>query len=120
MTYDPDNIFAKIIRGEIPSDKVFEDENVLVISDKFPQAPVHILILPKNPYIDMADFAKNASDAEIVALNRVTAFVISEFNLEKNGYRVITNSGEHGGQEIPHLHWHVVGGHPLGKMLSNT
>jgi histidine triad (HIT) family protein len=118
MNYDPDNIFAKIINGTIPVEPVLENEHVIVIKDKFPQAPVHLLVLPKKPYINMTDFTQNASDEEIVALNRVTGQIITRFDLTKNGYRIISNAGNHGGQEIPHLHWHILGGKSLGKMLS--
>jgi histidine triad (HIT) family protein len=117
MNYDPDNIFAKIIEGTIPVEAVLENDHILVIKDKFPQAPVHLLVLPKKPYINMTDFTQNASDTEIIALNRATGEMIAKFDLEENGYRIISNAGIHGGQEIPHLHWHILGGKPLGKML---
>lgn len=120
MNYDPNNIFAKIIDGTIPVEPIFENEYVLVIKDKFPQAPIHLLILPKQPYINMTDFTQNASDEEIVTLNRATGEMIAKFGLEENGYRVISNAGTHGGQEIPHLHWHILGGKQLGKMLSSS
>ena len=116
-SYDPQNIFARILRGEIPSRKVYEDEHVLAIHDAFPQASIHILVLPKGAYVSMSDFTAQASDAEIVALNRAVAKIVRETGLQDGGYRVIANAGAHGGQEVPHLHLHIVGGEKLGPML---
>jgi len=118
MTYDKDNIFAKIIRGEIPCDKVYEDEHVLAFNDIAPQAPIHILVIPKGAYIDLADFSANASGDEITAFNRAVAQIISDHDLE-SGFRAIANTGVHGGQEVPHYHLHILGGASLGPMLSN-
>lgn len=117
MTYDPQNIFAKILRGDIPCKKVFENEHVLAFHDIQPQAPVHILVLPKGAYKDMSDFALNATAAEQAALLRAVGDIAKEHGLENAGYRMISNCGLNGGQEVPHLHLHLVGGGKLGRML---
>lgn len=116
--YDDDNIFAKILRGEIPNTTVYEDDHVLAFDDINPQAPVHVMVIPKGKYVSMTDFTESASDAEITALNRAVLKVVDAKNLKDAGYRVISNIGEDGGQEIPHLHLHVLGGRPLGSLLS--
>jgi histidine triad (HIT) family protein len=118
MTYDNQNIFAKILRGDIPSNKIYEDEYVLAIHDAFPQAPIHVLILPKGSYISMTEFSMQASDTEVIALNRAVGKVVEELKLVEGGYRLIANAGSNGGQEVPHLHWHIIGGEKLGPMLS--
>jgi len=117
MAYDDQNIFAKIIRGEIPCDKVFENDHVLAFNDITPQAKVHVLVIPKGAYVDIADFNKNASDAEILSFNRAVAEIISQLAVT-DGFRAIANTGDHGGQEVPHYHLHLLGGEPLGAMLS--
>ena len=117
MVYDPDNIFAKILRGEIPNNTVYEDDNVLVFDDIAPQAAIHCLIIPKGEYTDQADFAANASDAEIIAFERAIAKVIEIKNLGDHGYRAICNTGENGGQEVPHYHMHILGGEKLPPMI---
>lgn len=115
--YDTNNIFARILRGEIPCRKVLETAHTLAFHDIQPQAPVHILVIPKGPYVDMGDFSARASADEqadfIVALGRV----ITQENLATAGYRVISNCGANGGQEVPHLHVHILGGKRLGRML---
>lgn len=117
MAYDDNNVFAKILRGEIPCRKVFEDEHVLAFEDIDPKRPVHVLIIPKGHYTDATDFGENASDTEIAALHRAIARIARETSVANTGYRVIANTGEHGGQEVPHLHYHLVGGAPAGPML---
>jgi histidine triad (HIT) family protein len=117
MAYDTNNIFAKILRGEIPCKKVYEDSNVLAFNDIAPKAPVHILVLPKGAYTDMDDFTNNASAGEIAALFKALGTIAREQNLEKTGYRVISNCGLNGGQEVPHLHLHLLGGKRLGRMI---
>jgi len=117
-TYDDENIFAKILRGEIPNTTVYEDDHVLAFDDINPQAPVHVMVIPKGKYVSMTDFAADASDAEVVALNRAVLKVAEAKNLVEGGYRVIANIGEDGGQEIPHLHFHVIGGRPVGPILA--
>jgi len=113
MSYDNNNIFAKIIRGEIPCEKVYEDEHVLAFNDITPKAPVHILVLPKKPYVDMDDFSKNASAEEISALFKTFGDIAREKGLAEKGYRLVVNCGEDGGQEVPHLHLHLLGGKKL-------
>ncbi len=117
MSYDSNNIFAKILRKEIPCKPVYEDEHVLAFHDIHPQAPTHILVLPKGAYRDMNDFSANASPAEIAALFRAVGKIVKELGVEESGYRVISNCGANGGQEVPHLHLHILGGRRLGRML---
>jgi histidine triad (HIT) family protein len=122
MTYDQNNIFAKILRGEIPCDKVYESDHALAFKDINPQAKVHVLVIPKGAYVNMDDFSQNASSEEITELIRALGEVakivgVSEFTSGK-GYRYIGNNGSDGGQEVPHLHFHIVGGEPLGRMVS--
>lgn len=117
MTYDPNNIFAKILRGDIPCKKVFEDDHVLAFHDIQPQAPVHILVLPKGAYKSMDDFTANASADEIAALIRAAGQIARDNGLDAAGYRLLSNCGLNGGQEVPHLHLHLVGGRKLGRML---
>lgn len=118
--YDPNNIFARIIRGEIPCNKMYEDEHVLAFHDIRPLAPTHVLVCPKGPYVSMSDFTTQASEAEIVALYRAVGKVIQDLDLASAGYRTITNTGVNGGQEVPHLHIHILGGRVLGPMLSRV
>lgn len=118
MTYDTDNIFAKILRGEIPNTTVYEDDHVLAFEDIAPQAPVHVLIIPKGEYVSMSDFSEFASEAEIVALNRAVLKVVEAKGLKNSGYRTLVNNGEDGGQEVPHLHIHVCGGKVLGPLFT--
>lgn len=115
--YDPNNIFARILRGEIPCNKVFENEHVLAFRDIHPQAPVHVLVIPKGAYVDMDDFTARASADEIAALMRATGEIARAEGIAQSGYRVLSNCGANGGQEVPHLHLHLVGGRPLGRML---
>lgn len=118
MAYDPTNIFAKILREEIPCTPVFENDHALAFADIHPQAPAHILIIPKGPYVDAADFAARASDAEIVGFQRAIGLVVAQAGLQSGGYRLISNSGANGGQEVPHYHVHLLGGRNLGRMLA--
>jgi len=115
--YDPQNIFAKILRGEIPNKTVFEDEHVLAFHDIAPQAPVHVLVIPKGAYVSARDFAASASDAEIAGFWRAVGRVAAELGLEQAGYRLLTNHGVNAGQEVPHFHVHLFGGGPLGRMI---
>ncbi|MEP7131069.1 MAG: histidine triad nucleotide-binding protein [Sphingomicrobium sp.] len=115
--YDDSNIFARILRGEIPSNTVYEDEQVLAFHDINPLAPTHILVIPKGSYVSWDDFSERASDEEIAALARAVGKVAREAGLVKDGYRVLANVGPHSGQEVPHLHLHIFGGRPLGPML---
>lgn len=118
--YDDGNIFAKILRGEIPCTKVYEDELTLAFEDINPQAPVHVLVIPKGKYVCMTDFAENASDVEIAALNRAVLRVVEAKGLKESGYRILANAGDDGMQEVPHLHIHVFGGRSLGPMLGHA
>lgn len=117
MAYDPDNIFAKILRGEIPCEKVLENDHVLAFKDINPLAPVHVLVIPKGRYVSMDDFTANASDAEIAALIRAVGDLARELGVAGSGYRMLSNCGGDGHQEVPHLHVHLFGGRPLGRML---
>jgi len=118
MNYDIENIFAKILREEIPCDKVFENEHVLAFNDLFPQAPLHILVIPKGAYKNFDDFSQKASDVEISAWVRAVGEIAQKLGLDQDGYRIISNCGSNGGQEVPHLHLHILGGCKLGKMLT--
>ncbi len=116
--YDPDNIFAKILRGEIPNKTVYEDEHVLAFHDIAPQAPVHVLVIPKGAYVSWDDFTAKASAEEIAGFVRAVGHVARELGLVEPGYRMMANVGHDGGQEVPHLHVHLFGGKPLGRMIS--
>lgn len=116
--YDDQNVFAKILRGEIPNDTVYEDDNVMAFKDINPRAPIHILVVPKKPYISMTDFTEKAPASEMTALMHAVSKIIKEYNLNEHGYRVIANAGLHGGQEVPHLHLHILGGQKLPPMLA--
>ncbi|QWC56535.1 HIT domain-containing protein [Erythrobacter sp. 3-20A1M] len=116
--YDPNNIFAKILRGEIPCTKVYEDEWAFAFEDINPQAEVHTLVLPKGAYVSWDDFSANASNAEIAGLVRAVGIVAREKGLVEPGYRLLANVGENGGQEVPHLHVHIFGGQRLGRMIA--
>ena len=118
MSYDPNNIFAKILKGDIPCDKVYEDDHVLAFRDLHPQAPTHILLIPKGAYTDMDDFTANASAEEIAAFLKAAGHVARAEGVAETGYRVISNCGVHSGQEVPHLHIHILGGRKLGRMVA--
>jgi diadenosine tetraphosphate (Ap4A) HIT family hydrolase len=115
--FDDTNIFARILRGELPANKVFEDEHVLAFHDINPLAPTHILVIPKGAYVSWDDFSEKASDAEIAAFVRASGRIAREAGLVESGYRVLANSGTDSGQEVPHLHMHIFAGRPLGPML---
>ena len=117
LPYDRDNIFARILRGELPCNKVYEDEWALAFHDIAPQAPVHILVIPKGDYVSWDDFSAKASDEEIAGFVRAVGHVAREQGLVEPGHRLLVNTGQEGGQEIPHLHVHIFGGRPLGPML---
>jgi histidine triad (HIT) family protein len=118
MSYDMNNIFARIIRGEIPCDKIYEDDHVLAFRDIRPQAKVHALVIPKGPYVSAQDFSEKASDAEIAGFTRAIAKVAKEIGVSVTGYRVIANIGADGRQEVPHYHIHILGGQNMGRMVS--
>lgn len=115
--YDDSNLFARILKGELPSKKIHEDEHALAFHDISPQAPTHILVIPKGPYVSWDDFSQRASEAEIAGLVRAVGKVAREAGLVEDGYRLLANVGRDGGQEIPHLHVHILAGGPLGPML---
>ncbi|MGO1075432.1 histidine triad nucleotide-binding protein [Inquilinus sp. CA228] len=117
MAYDPSNVFARILRGELPCKKVYEDDHVLAFHDISPRAPVHVLVIPKGTYVSMDDFSERAGDAEVAALTRAVGRIARELGLAAPGYRILSNIGEDGHQEVPHLHIHIFGGRPLGRML---
>ncbi len=117
MTYDPENIFAKILRGEIPCTKVFENDHALAFEDINPQAPVHVLVIPKGAYVSMADFSSQATDLEIAAFNRAVGEVARLKGLQETGYRTLANHGDDAHQDVPHYHVHVLGGRDLGGLV---
>jgi diadenosine tetraphosphate (Ap4A) HIT family hydrolase len=116
--YDDDNIFARILRRELPCKQVFEDDHVLAFHDINPLAPDHILVIPKGRYVSWDDFSERGTDEEIAAFVRAVGRIAREAGLVEPGYRLLANIGGHGGQEVPHLHVHIFGGKPLGPMLA--
>lgn len=118
LPYDDSNIFARILRGELPSKTVYEDEFALAFHDINPQAPLHILIIPKGAYVSWDDFSERASEAEIAGFVRAVGRVARDNGLVAPGYRLLANIGGDGHQEVPHLHVHLFGGRPLGPMLA--
>jgi diadenosine tetraphosphate (Ap4A) HIT family hydrolase len=116
--YDDSNIFARILRGELPSNTVYEDEQVLAFNDIHPLAPTHILVIPKGNYVSWDDFSEKASDQEIAGFVRAVGKIARDAGLVEQGYRVLANVGMNSGQEVPHLHLHIFGGRPLGPMLA--
>ena len=120
MSYDDNNIFAKILRGEIPCNKIYEDDFVLSFYDINPQKKIHALVIPKGKYIDLDDFNSKASDKEIVGLLKGISIVAKKLDISVatgKGYRTLSNISENGGQEVPHLHFHLFGGERVGKMV---
>ncbi|MFN4170794.1 MAG: HIT domain-containing protein [Pseudorhodobacter sp.] len=121
--YDPTNIFARILRGEIPNRTVLETAHTLAFHDIQPQAPVHVLVIPKGPYVCFDHFCAEATEAEIVDFHRTAATVCTMMAVTPDtdgGYRTISNAGEAGVQEVPHYHLHILGGRPLGRMLARA
>ena len=120
MTYDENNIFAKMLRGEVPCNKIYEDNYVLSFHDINPQKKIHALVIPKGKYIDLDDFSENASSEEMVGLLKGINTVAKKLGISVDtgkGYRALANINEHGGQEVPHLHMHVLGGAPVGPLV---
>lgn len=115
--YDDQNVFARILRGEIPCRKVYEDSFALAFHDIAPQAPTHVLVIPKSRYCSFADFSANAPEAEIAGFIRAVGKVAKDLGLEASGYRLLANMGEHAGQEVAHFHVHLFAGRPLGRMI---
>ncbi len=122
--YDPQNIFARILRGEIPNKTVLETAHTLAFHDIQPQAPVHVLVIPKGPYVTYDHFCRDASEAEIADFARTVAQVCEMTGVRPGaggqGFRAITNAGEHGVQEVPHFHLHILGGRPMGRMVARA
>lgn len=118
LPYDDQNVFAKILRGEIPNRTVFEDEWALAFHDINPQAPTHVLVIPKGAYVSWDDFSAKAPAEEIAGFVRAVGHVARSLGLVEPGYRLLANIGQHGHQEVPHLHVHLFGGKPLGPMLA--
>ena len=122
MKYDDNNIFAKVLRGEIPCKKIYEDEYVVSFHDINPQKKIHALVIPKGKYVDLDDFNAKASDKEIVGLIKGISVVAKKLGISVDtgkGYRALTNISENGGQEVPHLHFHLFGGERVGRMVSD-
>ena len=120
MKYDDNNIFAKILKGEIPCEKVYEDDHVLSFYDVKPQKKIHVLVIPKGKYINLDDFNDRASDEEVIALTKAISLVAKKLSISINngdGYRALINTGTNAGQEVPHLHYHLFGGEKIGKMV---
>ena len=120
LPYDDTNIFARILRGEIPARTVYEDQHALAFHDIAPQAPLHVLVIPKGAYVSWDDFSARASAEEIAGFVRAVGTVAREAGLVEPGYRLLANVGLHGGQEVAHLHVHIFGNRPLGPMLART
>jgi len=120
LPYDDQNIFARILRGEIPCSKVYEDDFALAFKDISPKAPVHILVIPKGAYVDIVDFGEHASTEEIEGFYRAVSKIAQENSLTQKGFRTIANTGLHGGQEVPHFHLHLLGGKTIGPMVSSS
>jgi histidine triad (HIT) family protein len=119
-SYDDGNVFAKILRGEIPSRRIFEDEWAIAFHDIAPQAATHVLVIPRGAYVSLADFAAEAPPEAVAGFFRAVAAVAKQLGLEEPGYRILANMGRHAGQEVPHFHVHIFGGHPLGPMLAGA
>jgi|TARA_B110000914_G_C15050235_1_gene259308 histidine triad (HIT) family protein len=119
MRYDKNNIFAKILKGEIPCNKVYENDYVLSFYDINPQKKLHILVIPKGEYIDLDHFNTQATEKEIIELNKSITHIVKMLKISshESGYRVLSNNGKNGGQEVPHLHYHIFGGEDVGKMI---
>jgi histidine triad (HIT) family protein len=120
MAYDDSNIFARILRHEIPCEKLYEDEFALAFPDIRPAAPCHVLVIPKGKYISIADFGATASPEEITGFFRAVALVAKRLGVEENGYRLISNAGPDSHQEVPHFHVHILGGRKLGPLLGGS
>jgi diadenosine tetraphosphate (Ap4A) HIT family hydrolase len=117
MPYDRSNVFARILRGELPSNKVYEDEHVLAFRDIHPQAPTHIIVIPKGEYVSVDDFSERASEAELAAFMRAVGQIARAEGVAESGYRILANHGRAAHQDVPHFHLHLVGGRDLGPML---
>jgi histidine triad (HIT) family protein len=117
MTYDRDNVFARILRGELPCTKVHEDAHALAFRDINPLAPIHVVLIPKGEYVSAADFSAKASDAELASFMRAVATIAAAEGITESGFRIIANTGKDGRQEVPHFHMHILGGRDIGPMV---
>lgn len=117
QSYDDSNIFARILRGEISAQKVYEDDDILAFHDIMPKAPVHVLVIPKGKYVTIHDFYGNAGAEELLRFSRGVAHVIDQLGIQREGYRILANCGLFGGQEVSHFHLHILAGRPLGPMI---
>jgi len=117
MAYDSNNVFAKILRGEIPCERIYEDEFAVAFDDINPQSPVHILVIPKGEYVSVDDFTEKASDAEVAGFFRAVGAVARQAGAVENGYRILANQGRDAHQEVPHFHIHIFAGRDLGPMI---
>ena len=117
MPYDPNNVFARILRGELPCNKVYEDEHVLAFRDINPQAPTHVILIPKGEYVSVDDFSANGSAAELAAFTRAIGHIAHQEGVAESGYRILSNHGAAAHQDVPHFHLHLFGGRDLGPML---
>jgi diadenosine tetraphosphate (Ap4A) HIT family hydrolase len=120
VIYDPNNVFARILRGEIPAQRLYEDEYALAFPDIRPAAPTHVLVIPKGAYVSIADFGANASAAEITGFFRAVSHVAGLIGVSEPGFRLIANSGPDSHQEVPHFHVHLLGGRALGPLLAGV
>jgi len=120
MAYDSNNVFARILRGELPCKKVYEDAHVLAFHDINPQAPVHVLVIPKGAYVSLEDFSATASAEERAAFLAAVGHVARSLGLVESGYRILANHGPDSNQEVPHFHVHIFGGRNLGRMLERA
>jgi diadenosine tetraphosphate (Ap4A) HIT family hydrolase len=120
MAYDSNNIFARVLRGEIPCSKVYEDDHVLAFNDINPQTPTHILVIPKGAYVSLDDFSAKASETEIAAFVRAAGKIARDAGVADSGYRVLANTGRDAHQEVPHFHLHIFAGKDLGRMIKPT
>ena len=118
MSYQPDNIFAKILRGEIPNDTVYEDDEILAFHDIGPQAPVHVLVIPKGEYVSLDDFTRDAPAETVGRFFERVSEIARQLGVDGDGYRAIANIGQNGGQEVPHFHMHICAGRPLGRLIA--
>ena len=118
MSYDRDNIFAKILRGEIPNDTVYEDDEMLAFRDISPQAPVHVLVIPKGEYVSLDDFTRDAPAETVGRFFERVSEIARQLGVDGDGYRALANIGQNGGQLVPHFHVHICAGRPLGRMIA--
>ena len=117
MSYEQNNVFAKILRGELPNETVYEDEDVLAFHDLYPQSKVHVLVIPKGEYVSFDDFTENATSDQVGTFFEKVGKIARDLDVDQEGFRIISNIGAYGGQEVPHFHVHICGGQKLGRMI---